>query len=207
MFELTCSGTISPTLFLSPSKQMSYTKAEFLLLMCTPSPAPQRSSSNQSTLWDLLILTAPGVLLRLTPAAAGKTVPSLLPCVIIIVPGGLRLRSVEPLVPGQETSSPAGGCSYPSCRIFYLLSFGLSTGFPEFKEIFNLLWCVCIRVPCSEVLVQLFRSTATDCGWFFSLMLGFSNNSSRFWEPQDRVAFSVSSGGRSYLGCRLFETL
>ena len=115
MFELTCSGTISLTLFLSPSKQMSYTKAEFLLLMCTPSPAPQRSSSNQSTLWDLLILTAPGVLLHPMPAAARKTVPSLLPCVIIIVPGGLRLRSVEPLVPGQETSLPAGGCSYHSC--------------------------------------------------------------------------------------------
>ena len=178
MFELTCSGTISPTLFLSPSKQMSYTKAEFLLLMCTPSPAPQRSS-NQSTLLDHLVLTAPAVLLCLMPAAAGKTVPSLLPCVIIIVPGGLRLRSVEPLVPGQETSSPAGGCSYPSCRIFNLLSFDLSTGFPEFKEIFNRLWCICIRVPCSKVLIQLFRSTAADCGWFFSLVLGFSSNSSK----------------------------
>ena len=152
---------------------------------------------------EMLVLTAPAILLRLMPAAARKTVPSLLPCVIIIVPGGLRLRSVEPLVPGWENSSPAGGCSYPSCRIFYLLS----TGFPEFKEIFNWLWCVCIRVPCSEVLVQLFRSTATDCGWFFSLMLGFWNNSSMFWEPQVRVAFSVSSSGHSYLWSRLFETL
>ncbi len=36
-------------------------------------------------------------------------------CVTIIVPGELRLRSVELLVPGRKTSLPAGGCSYKKC--------------------------------------------------------------------------------------------
>ena len=64
--------------------------------MFTPSPVPQRSSY-RSTPWDHLVPTAPAVLLHPTPAAARKTVPSLQPCVIIIIPGGPRLRSVEPL--------------------------------------------------------------------------------------------------------------
>jgi len=53
----------------------------------------------------------------------------------IIVPGELKPRNVEPRVPGRETSLPAGGCSYPSCRAFYHFSSHLPAGFPEFKEI------------------------------------------------------------------------
>ena len=45
IFALTCSGTISPIPSLSPLKQMKYIKAESPLLMFTPFPAPQRTSS------------------------------------------------------------------------------------------------------------------------------------------------------------------
>ena len=92
------------------------------------SPAPQRTSS-PSTPLDHQFLTAPVILLLLTPAAARIAGPSLLPCVIITVHGVPRPRNAELHVPGRETSSLAGGCSYPSCRDSYFISFSLITRF------------------------------------------------------------------------------
>ena len=72
MFAPTCSGTISQILFLLPLKQTKYIKAESLLLMFTPFPAPQRISS-PSTPLDHQYLIAPAVLLLLMPTAGRET--------------------------------------------------------------------------------------------------------------------------------------
>ena len=97
----------------------------------TVSSAPQESVNAL----DPQLPTGPAIQLLLMPAAARITGHYLLPCVTTIAPGVLRQRNAELCVPGWETSSPAGGCSYPTCRALYLVSFNLSTGFPEFKEI------------------------------------------------------------------------
>ena len=144
-----------------------------------------------------------------TPHAADARItgPCLLLCVITIVLIVPKPRNAELLVPGRETDSPAGGCSYPTCRTFNLVSFNLITGFSEFKEVSHQLWCLCIRFSCSKIFVQLFRSKTTDCRWFISLMLGFSFYSSTIREPQVGVAFSVSSCSHPNLGCGFSETL
>ena len=167
-------------------------------------PALQRILS---TPLDPQLPTVPAVQLLLTLADARITGPCLLLCVITIVPIVPKPRNAELLVPGRETSSPAGGCSYPTCRTFNLVSFNLPTGFSEFKEVSHRLWCLCIRVSCSKIFVQLFRSKSTDCRWFLSLVLRFSCYPSTIREPQVRVAFSVSSCSRSNLGRGFSETL
>jgi len=135
--------------------------------MFTPFPAPQRTSS-PSTPLDHQFLTAPSVLLLLTPAAARIAGPSLLPCVIIIVHGVPRPRNAELRVPGQKTSSPAGGCSYPSCRASYFISFSLFTRFTEFMEIPHRFWCFSISVSCSTLFFYLVRSQVAYSGRFLS---------------------------------------
>ena len=90
----------------------------------SPTNRPQRSATPYSGSWD-----------------NRSSSPTL--C-LTIMPGDLRPRSVELHVHGRETSSPAGGCSYPSCLAFYLISSNLSTGFSEFKEVPHRLWCLCI---------------------------------------------------------------
>ena len=167
-------------------------------------PALQRILS---TTLDPQLPTVATVQLLLTPADARMAGRCLPPCVITIVPGVPRPRNADLLVPGRETSSPAGGCSYPTCRTFNLVSFNLPTGFSEFKEISHRHWCLCIRFSCSKIFVQLFRSKTTDCRWFLSLVLGFSSYSSTIQETQARVAFSVSSCSHPNLGRGFSETL
>jgi len=137
---------------------------------------------------DSQLPTVPAVRLLLTPAEASITGPCLLLCVITIVLIVPKPRNAELLVPGRETSSPAGGCLYPTCQTFNLVSFNLPTGFSEFKEVSHPLWCLClcIRFSCSKIFIQLFRSKTTDCRWFISLMLVFSCYSSTIRESQVR---------------------
>ena len=143
-------------------------------------PAPRRILS---MLWDPHLQTGHNVQQLHTPAA-GITGHRLQPCVTTIMPGDLRPRSVELHVHGRETSSPAGGCSYPSCLAFYLISSNLSTGFSEFKEVPHRLWCLCIGFSWSRILRRRFRSKNINCRWFFSLVLRFSSHSSTIQETQ-----------------------
>ena len=160
---------------------MKSVKAEFPLLLCTPFPAPQRILSKRL---DSLSPIAPFVQLLLMPIAARITGHSLLACVIIIVHEVLRPRNAELHVPDRETSSPAGGCFYPICQAFYLVSFHLSTGFPEFKELPHRIWRLCISFPSSRHLYQLARSQVAYSRRIFSHMFRFSSYSSTIREPQ-----------------------
>ena len=132
-YMLTYSGTISPILFLSPWKLTKSTRAEWPLTLYMQFPAPQRILS---TLWDHQVPAGPDVQQLLTPVTARITGHSPPPCVITTVHGVLRQRNAELPAPGRETSSPAGGCSYPTCRAFYLVSSNLSSRFQELQMVF-----------------------------------------------------------------------
>ena len=202
MFALTCLGMISPILSLSPWERTKYIRAGYLQPLCSQFPTPQRISSPSIQL-DHQLLTAPAVLLLLMPATTRITFPSLLPCVIIIVHGVPRPRDAELRVPGRETSSPAGGCSYPSCRTSYFVSFNLFTRFTEFMEIPHRFWCFCISVSCSTFFFYFIRSQVTYSRWFLSHVLWFLDYSSTVWDPQ--VAFTAGSGNNPNPGCRISE--
>ena len=160
---------------------MKSIRAEFPLLLCTPFPPPWKILS---TALDPQLPIAPKVQLLLTPTAARITGHYLLPCVTTIVSGVLRPRNAELHVLGWETSSPAaGGYLYPTCWAFYLISFNLSTGFLEFKDVTHQLWCLCIGFSSSKLLVQLVRNQAAYCRWVFPHMIRFSSYSSTILEP------------------------
>ena len=149
-----------------PWKQMKSIRAEFLYMSF---PAPWRSLS---TPLDPQLPTGPAVQLLLTPAATRITDHYLLPCVTTITPGVLRPINAELCVPGRETSSLAGGCSYPTCRALYLISFNLSTGFPEFKEISHWLWCL---FSCSKIMLKNSRKRCITWEyWRWQRNWGFS---------------------------------
>ena len=158
-------------------------------------PALQRILS---TLLDPQLPTVPAVQLLLTPADARITGPCLLLCVITIVLIVPKPRNAELLVPGRETSSLAGGCSYPTCRTFNLVSFNLPTGFSGFSS---------TLVPLYPFFLLQDLRLALQERWFISLMLGFSCYASTIGEPQVRVAFSVSSCSHPNLECGFSETL
>ena len=58
------------------------------------------------------------------PATPRTAILSLLPSVITIVNRGHKPRSAELLAPGRETSTPAGGCLFPTCQ-FLLSTFSI----------------------------------------------------------------------------------
>ena len=180
-------------------------QSRFPLLQSTPSPMPRMSSTPSMPLSPLHPTALFSMLLH-TPTAARTVVPSLLPSVIIIIHGDLRLRIVELPVTGRETSSPAGGCSYPTCWAFYYISINLSTRFPEFSEVSHQLWSFSISLSGSILLVKLVRCQVPHCRWFFTLMLMFLSNSSTVQKSQVRMAFPVGSSSSSNPGCRFFET-
>ena len=144
-FELTYSGTISPILYLSPWKLTKSIKAEWPL-----------------TLWDLQVPVSPDVQQLLTPVTARITGHSPLACAITTVHGLLRQRSAELPAPGRETSSLAGGCSYPTCRAFYLISSNLFSRFQEFKKVPHRFWSLSIGFFWSRILRRRFWSKTVN---------------------------------------------
>ena len=203
-YMLTYSGTISPILFLSPWKLTKSTRAEWPLTLYMQFPAPQRILS---TLWDHQVPAGPDVQQLLTPVTARITGHSPPPCVITTVHGVLRQRSAELPAPGRETSSPAGGCSYPTCRAFYLVSSNLYSRFQELQKVPHRSWSLCIGFSWSRILRKKLRSKTVNHWWFFSHMFRLSDYSFTVQEPQVWVAFPTSSGSHSDPGCRFFETL
>ena len=90
--------------------------------------------------------------------------------------------SRPPRSAGRETSSPAGGCLYPTCRAFYFISFNLFHSLSSRRFLIDSGASVCFSS--STFLVQLIRGEADYRRWFLSLLLRFSSHSSTVRESQ-----------------------